>query len=1300
METWLKEYLGVEDSNVQEQVLSGIGVTTCEQEQVDISKMEKLYYWSPIRLAPDPDQSNIITVDHGDPRLFVTDKIGLCPFYTLYDSKIFKDITEKYKADIIPILPRKLDELSKDEDITIKLKSSDTKPRSGNFTLYVYEIDKSSVSNIVHNGKYKSEYLYMIPKQNGSVIMSAKPVKISHVHYSIKPEQLDFQESAFSDIRNGVNPKSKKLFFHISLDEEINESKVERVNDEGVEVPEKCDKCGSRVELYLKGEPVWLCSNKKCSKYFGTAPCNFQEATTSRYKDFGDNKTVKEQYDMDDIKYAIDLGSMMNTSSITDDVVQEGMFEAGFNNLRYKLVQALGDKYKITNIMKGMGGVANKFIVSLADDPNKKADVISVGSGVKIPGKFTNISLSQAFDKLMDFFSSPEFLTESFEDNIDTEYQLCMEASVSPETAAKNKKENLRLLKYNPLKRTIVIDGPDGKPMTVKVSLTALDMNATDIGTGFSMKNTIYVSSNKYGEPYMRIPPAFLEKDPSILMPLIDHEAEHIHQLNYQKQRTGDQVGHCTPRDNEAVIEYTREFIKKYGKHLTDHDKLEHELLADFHAALKHGRKTYMKSLRDIGEYGLSLKRLKTSIVDVLEDNNPQLKLFRNGDRSVKSNIKALETYIRKCEYIKKNCEKIVKLSNKQSETYEAVGPSGMKFETDIHSMYSMMLERIKITIELNKKAISLLNELKTDTIDADTEKSLKNMNLSLKMTTSKPVLVSTMINLIISTELRGKFIKQIMRDKPWLTDTNTQSVNESYIFDGFNDFDIDSEFFKEYGIDIDMFDEVITESKTDEDDKQDDAPTELKIGDNDDMDDLGNFGSDNDGSSPNNDYDEEEINTLNELIASESSAIGEYLDAAKKTNVDILRRLYSDIGDEERFHSEQLMFAKATLTGEKYEPRDPDVKREYQELLERGMDEETAMTTAIDKHGLRFDTEDDEDLKDLEKDMEVVESAIASYVNSSEMLDVICEHAESFTTDLLEYQYDVFVETFCMEAVDNVARRPFTDNPITLIVNGFKALIKLMQQLMRKIQQFVDRIRVSSKRRNQWIKTHGIASLFKSGISMYFYDDKNLSAMSTEPLRYAELMHNMTVAIAQNVGITHIKPFDGSTQGYRWETIRVNSVEEGCEIIKGVVLTKQKIVVTEQNKDMLAEIFFGYNDSKFSNGKSVNLYHIFELVMERIKTTCEFDVQLIEVLNNMSSNPNSVYYKDRQLYEQAVSSMKVVKRGFDVFIKAVAHDMNVIMKLNNGLLEQTQMKDNNANQQNVNNNNGVNGPIPMRFNN
>ena len=76
---------------------------------------------------------------------------------------------------------------------------------------------------------------------------------------------------------------------------------------------------------------------------------------------------------------------------------------------------------------------------------------------------------------------------------------------------------------------------------------------------------------------------------------------------------------------------------------------------------------------------------------------------------------------------------------------------------------------------------------------------------------------------------------------------------------------------------------------------------------------------------------------------------MNDYFEAGKNTNIEVLRRLYADIGAEERFHAEQLIYAKCVITGEKYEPRDPKVKEEYKELLEMGMDEDTALSTAFD---------------------------------------------------------------------------------------------------------------------------------------------------------------------------------------------------------------------------------------------------------------------------------------------------------------------------------------------------------------
>lgn len=78
--------------------------------------------------------------------------------------------------------------------------------------------------------------------------------------------------------------------------ENIFEKAVKRINDKGEKIPEVCPKCGSKIGLYLKGEPVWLCSNKDCNKYFGTLPCNINESThsaglvfLSQASDWGEN---------------------------------------------------------------------------------------------------------------------------------------------------------------------------------------------------------------------------------------------------------------------------------------------------------------------------------------------------------------------------------------------------------------------------------------------------------------------------------------------------------------------------------------------------------------------------------------------------------------------------------------------------------------------------------------------------------------------------------------------------------------------------------------------------------------------------------------------------------------------------------------------------------------------------------------------------------------------------------------------------------------------------------------------------
>lgn len=77
---------------------------------------------------------------------------------------------------------------------------------------------------------------------------------------------------------------------------------IEFKNDEGKEVPKKCPKCGSKVAVFLKGEPVFLCSNKDCNTYFGTVP--FKESGLYKYMVEG-KLTAKERKNIKDSDYGI-----------------------------------------------------------------------------------------------------------------------------------------------------------------------------------------------------------------------------------------------------------------------------------------------------------------------------------------------------------------------------------------------------------------------------------------------------------------------------------------------------------------------------------------------------------------------------------------------------------------------------------------------------------------------------------------------------------------------------------------------------------------------------------------------------------------------------------------------------------------------------------------------------------------------------------------------------------------------------------------------------------------------------------
>lgn len=92
------------------------------------------------------------------------------------------------------------------------------------------------------------------------------------------------------------------------------EGKKKILNDNGDIVPDKCDVCGAEVRVYIKGEPVYLCSNHKCNKYFGTMVCNINER--NQYLNGQNFKLGKNTNDMiDNIANVNTSDKMINNMS-------------------------------------------------------------------------------------------------------------------------------------------------------------------------------------------------------------------------------------------------------------------------------------------------------------------------------------------------------------------------------------------------------------------------------------------------------------------------------------------------------------------------------------------------------------------------------------------------------------------------------------------------------------------------------------------------------------------------------------------------------------------------------------------------------------------------------------------------------------------------------------------------------------------------------------------------------------------------------------------------------------------------
>jgi hypothetical protein len=491
--------------------------------------------------------------------------------------------------------------------------------------------------------------------------------------------------------------------------------------------------------------------------------------------------------------------------------------------------------------------------------------------------------------------------------------------------------------------------------------------------------------------------------------------------------------------------------------------------------------------------------------------------------------------------------------------------------------------------------------------------------------------------------------------------------------------------------------DDVDTDTSTEDEDGEMDG-SDVDEDDDTDSDDLSDFGNHGGDELPNNEYDPHEVETLNNLMASEADAMNEYLDAARESKVDVLQRLYADIANEERFHMEQLIFAKSEITGEKYVPRDKDVRKEYEELLKLGMDEGSAMATAVDKVGIsiNMDAETSKDVEKLNEDLKAVAEAfdlLDQFANQVELVAYVLEHAEMTGDDSLIEEVNVYTESFIMEditATQNVDKKyRKSANPIKLVIQLFVNFVKFISQLSKSSNQLMTQIRYRIGKTREWVEKHSLGELFGGeGVWLYTWNDKQ-NKLDVDQLAYfVNQIYYLTIYVAQYsksndpVIRDYLQlntPFVISNSAYN---VKPKGPLPIVQMLKQAVLTKTKVLVNDNTKDYIMKMFFPEKETENVNFKSnlqydlgklmsdgYDAYTIFSIAVARISLFSEKGEKLSEAIGKLESEPNGIFHNDQKTYHAIVDYMKTAAKNWIKISKVVSHDLQAITKIATGQL-------------------------------
>lgn len=226
--------------------------------------------------------------------------------------KLFNYVDPKYEEELANNIKKKMKQY-KITDINVGEKNR--------FSKY-YNSDKKAV-NESESGKgfdVKSGWLHK--DKNGKWGIEF-PTEEEYDEYMKDQEEDDNEiDESYNDFYY-----TRRDILMEELGEFITEAKVLYLEKDSkiITKPNKCPKCGSKLGIFIEGEPICKCTNKDCSHYVGTVAFNQSEAK-KKYE------TIKEEADTSTEHFEVKLHDSSNKDKIMFNGVEKDIDDKSYQD--------------------------------------------------------------------------------------------------------------------------------------------------------------------------------------------------------------------------------------------------------------------------------------------------------------------------------------------------------------------------------------------------------------------------------------------------------------------------------------------------------------------------------------------------------------------------------------------------------------------------------------------------------------------------------------------------------------------------------------------------------------------------------------------------------------------------------------------------------------------------------------------------------------------------------------------------------------------------------------------------------